>query len=53
MTKKTLKQIQKLLDQASDGIEEYASTLEDTDVISKPLDKIYNIIEKELAKEDD
>ena len=50
MTKATLKRIQKLLDEASDGIEEYASTLEDTDVIRDPLDKIYDIIENELVK---
>lgn len=50
MTKATLKRIQKLLDKASDGIDEYASTLEDEDVIRDPLDKIYDIIEKELAK---
>lgn len=50
MTKKTLQRIQILLDKVSDGIEEYACTLESTDVIRDPLDKIYNIIEKELTK---
>lgn len=54
MKKKTLNRIIKLLDKASDGIEEYAYTLESTDVIRDPLDKIYKIIEKELEnfKED-
>lgn len=51
MTKTTLKRIQKLLDEVSDGIEEYAYTLESTDVIRDPLDKIYDIIEKELIQE--
>lgn len=50
MTKKTLQHIQILLDEVSDGIEEYACTLESTDVIRDPLDKIYDIIEKELIK---
>jgi flagellin-specific chaperone FliS len=50
MTKKTLQRIQTLLDKVSDGIEEYACTLESTDVIRDPLDKIYDIIEKELNK---
>ena len=50
MDKKTLKHIQKLLDKASKGIEEYACTLETTDVIRDPLDKIYEIVEKELAE---
>ncbi len=49
-TKKTLQRIQTLLDKVSDGIEEYACTLESTDVIRDPLDKIYDIIEKELTK---
>ena len=52
MTKATLKRIQKLLDKASDGIEEYACTLESTDVIRDPLDEIYNIIKKELTNTD-
>lgn len=50
MTKKTLRRIQILLDKVSDGIEEYACTLESTDVIRDPLDKIYDIIEEELIK---
>lgn len=50
MTRKTLQRIQNLLDEVSDGIEEYACTLENTDVIRDPLDKIYDIIEKELNK---
>ena len=50
MTNKTLRRIQSLLDEVSDGIEEYACTLESTDVIRDPLDKIYDIIEKELIK---
>lgn len=50
MTKKTLRHIQVLLDKVSDGIEEYACTLESTNVIRDPLDKIYDIIEKELTK---
>lgn len=54
MKKKTLNRIIKLLDKVSDGIEEYACTLESTDVIRDPLDKIYEIIENELEnfKED-
>lgn len=50
MTKKTLQRIQVLLDKVSDGIEEYACTLDSTDVIRDPLDKIYDIIERELIK---
>lgn len=50
MTKRDLKRIINLLDKASDGIEEYANTLEDTNVIRNPLDRIYNIVEKELSK---
>lgn len=50
MTKKTLQRIKILLNEVSDGIEEYACTLESTDVIRDPLDKIYDIIEKELIK---
>ena len=41
-----LKRIIKLLDKAMDGIEEYAETLEDTGVISEPLEKIYDIVEE-------
>lgn len=48
MTDVKLKRIIKLLDKAMDGIEEYAETLEDTGVISDPLEKIYDIIENEI-----
>ena len=41
-----LKRIIKLLDKAMDGREEYAETLEDTGVISEPLEKIYDIVEE-------
>lgn len=51
MTKETLREIHNLLIQVSAGIEEYACTLESTDVIRDPLDKIYDIIEKELIQE--
>lgn len=48
MSKKTLARIHKLLDEISDGIEEYACSLASTDVIRDPLDKIYEIIENEM-----
>lgn len=50
MTSALLKRIHDLLDEVSDGIEEYAETLETTDVIRDPLDAIYNIIEEEMQK---
>ena len=50
MTKKTLKRIKELLEEANDGIHEYAMTLEDTDVIRNPLDEIWKIIEKEMEE---
>lgn len=49
MTEKNLRKIISLLDKVSDGIEEYAETLQTTDVIRDPLDEIYNIIEKEIS----
>lgn len=48
LTKAKLRKILRLLDKVSDGIEEYAETLETTDVIRDPLDDIYNIIEEAL-----
>ncbi len=46
MTDKELKKILKLLDEAYKGVEEYSQTLEDTGVITEPLDKIYTMISK-------
>ena len=50
MTDAKLKKIIKLLDEAMNGIEEYAETLEDTGVISNPLEKIYDIVENEIGR---
>lgn len=50
MTREVLKRVHDLLDEVSDGITEYANTLESTDVITDPLNVIYNIIEEELTR---
>lgn len=47
MTKRERKKINEYLDKAFDGIEEYAETLESTDVIREWLDKIYELVNKE------
>ena len=47
MTKREKRKINEYLEKASDGIDEYAETLESTDVIREWLDKIYEIVNEE------
>ena len=46
MTNKEKEKLIKLCEKISDGIEEYAETLETTDVIRDPLDKLWEHILK-------